>query len=153
MQSNSFNRLLVLITVAALVLPGMLWAQSTTNGAISGTVSDSSGAVLPNITVNLKSVEKGFTNTTKTNSQGFYQFPLLEPAVYSITISAPSFKTVTSTTTVSVGENNVLNLKLEVGSTGTTVEVSGEAPLLQTANQLHSYGAGGANDRHDGRFS
>jgi Carboxypeptidase regulatory-like domain len=110
----------------------MLPAQSTTNGAISGTVTDSSGAVLPDITVNLKNVEKGFTNAAKTNSQGFYQFPLLEPGTYLLTISAAGFKTLSATTTVSVGANAIVNAKLEVGAQGTTVEVSGEAPLLQT---------------------
>jgi len=126
------TRLLVLIAVVSLLLPSVLLAQSTTNGAISGTVTDPSGAILPDITVNLRNVEKGFTNSTKTNGQGFYQFQLLEPATYTITISAPSFKTLTATTTVSVGANSIINAKLEVGATGTTVEVSGEAALLQT---------------------
>jgi hypothetical protein len=137
MKSTTSSRLLVLTTLvlttlAAFVLPGMLRAQSTTNGAISGTVTDSTGAILPNVTVNLKSVEKGFTNTTKTNSQGFYQFPLLEPGTYAVSISASGFKTLTATTTVSVGSTSIVNPKLEVGTQGMTVEVSGESPLLQT---------------------
>jgi hypothetical protein len=132
MRFTTSTRLLVLIAVLSLLLPSVLLAQSTTNGAISGTVTDPSGAVLPDITVNLKNVEKGFTNTAKTNGQGFYQFPLLEPATYAITISAPSFKTWTTTTTVSVGANAIMNAKLEVGAAGTTVEVSGESALLQT---------------------
>ena len=132
MRFNTSTRLLVLTAVVALLLAGVLLAQSTTNGAISGTVTDPSGAVLPDITVNLKSVEKGFNNTAKTNSQGSYQFPLLEPGTYTLTVSAPSFKTLTATTTVSVEQTAIVNLKLEVGAAGTTVEVSGEAPLLQT---------------------
>ncbi len=132
MRLTTFSRLLVVITVSALVLPAMMPAQSTTNGAISGTISDPSGAVLPDITINLKSVEKGFTNTTKTNSQGFYRFPLLEPGTYAVTISAAGFKTLTATTTVSVGATAIVNTRLEVGAQGTTVEVSGESPLLQT---------------------
>ncbi len=131
MRPNS-TKLFVLIVIMALVLPGVLAAQSTTNGAISGTITDASGAVLPDITVNLKSTEKGFTNSTKTNGQGFYQFPLLEPGTYAITISATSFKTSTLTTTVSVGSTSIVNTKLEVGSAGTTVEVTSQAELLQT---------------------
>ena len=130
MQLNSTK--LFLMVLLALLLPGLLVAQSTTNGAISGTVTDASGAILPDITVNLKSTEKGFTNSTKTNAQGFYQFPLLEPGGYAITISAPSFKTSSLTTTVNVGSTSIVNAKLEVGSTGTTVEVTSEAALLQT---------------------
>jgi hypothetical protein len=126
------TKLTFLIVLAALLLPGMLGAQSTTNGAISGTVTDATGAILPDITVNLKSIEKGFANSTKTNAQGFYQFPLLEPGTYAITIAAPSFKTSTMTTTVSVGAVSTVNAKLEVGAAGTTVEVTSEAAMLQT---------------------
>jgi hypothetical protein len=131
MRLNS-PKLPVLIALISLLLPGLLAAQSTTNGAISGTVTDATGAILPDITVNLKSTEKGFANSTKTNSQGVYQFPLLEPGNYAITISAPSFKTSTLTTTVSVGVTSTVNAKLEVGAAGTTVEVTSEAAMLQT---------------------
>ncbi len=132
MTSRSLNRIFVFLTLAALLLPGALLAQSTTNGAISGTVTDASGAVLANVAVNLKSIEKGFTQKTSTNAQGFYEFPLLEPGTYNVTIAAHNFKTSSATTTVSVGSNAIVNVKLEVGAEGTTVEVSGEAPLLQT---------------------
>jgi hypothetical protein len=132
MRFNTSTRLLVLIAVMALLLPSVLLAQSTTNGAISGTVTDPTGAVLPGIAVHLKSTERGNTADAKTNGQGFYQFPLLEPGTYTISISAPSFKSLSATTTVSVGQDSIINAKLEVGSTGTTVEVSGETPLLQT---------------------
>jgi hypothetical protein len=125
-------RMLALVAVLSLMLPSTLVSQSTTNGAISGTVTDPSGAVLPDILVNLKSIEKGFTQATSTNAQGFYQFLLLEPGTYTVTMSAANFKTTAATTTVSVGQNAIVNAKLEVGATGTTVEVSGEAPLLQT---------------------
>jgi hypothetical protein len=128
----NLTKLPILIVLVALLLPSMLAAQSTTNGAISGTVSDASGAVLPDITVNLKSTEKGFTSSSKTNAQGFYQFPLLEPGQYAIKISAPSFKTSTLNTTVSVGATSSVDVKLEVGASGTTVEVTSEAALLQT---------------------
>ncbi len=131
MRLNS-TKLLVLMTFVALLLPNVLAAQSTTNGAISGTVTDASGAVLPDTTVDLKSTEKGFTSSTKTNASGFYQFPLLEPGTYSIRISATGFKTSTLTTTVSVGATSTLNARLEVGAAGTTVEVTSEAALLQT---------------------
>jgi hypothetical protein len=132
MRFNTSTKLVALIAVMGLLLPGVLLAQSTTTGVINGTVTDASGAVLPNVTVNMKNVERGFTNTAKTNSQGAYQFPLLEPGTYTITVTAPSFKTFSETTTVSVDATTIVNAKLEVGAAGTTVEVSGEAPLLQT---------------------
>jgi hypothetical protein len=131
MPSKDSSRFFTLLTIA-LLLPVVMLAQSTTNGAITGTVTDPSGAVLPDINVNLKSLDKGFTQATTTNSQGFYQFPLLEPGSYSLTISAAGFKTATATTLVSVGQSATFNARLEVGAQGTTVEVSGEVPLLQT---------------------
>jgi len=131
MQLNSSK--LFALMLLALLLPSMLVAQSTTNGAISGTVTDATGAVLPDITVTVKSTEKGFSNSTKTNGLGTYQFPLLEPGTYSLTLSAAGFKKTTATTTVSVGSTAIVNAKLEVGdASGTTVEVSSEAPLLET---------------------
>jgi hypothetical protein len=132
MHFKTSTRILALLAVVAVLLSGMLFSQSTTTGAISGTVTDPSGAVLPGIEVNLKSLGKGFTQSTKTNGQGFYQFPLVEPGTYTITIAAASFKTLTTTTTVNVDQNTIVNSKLEVGAAGTTVEVSGAAPLLQT---------------------
>src|SRR5580693_7842583 len=132
MRSNIINRLFVLTAVVTLLCTGSLFAQSTVNGTINGTVMDSSGAVLPGVSVALKSLDKGFTQETKTNAQGGYQFPLLEPGTYSLTMSATGFKTTAATTTVSVGATAILNAKLEVGAQGTTVEVSGESPLLQT---------------------
>jgi hypothetical protein len=131
MQLNS-TKLLLSMALVIFLLPSVLAAQSTTSGAISGTVTDASGAVLPDVTVNLKSTEKGFTNSTKTNAQGSYQFPLLEPGTYAIAISATGFKTSTLSTTVSVGATSTINAKLEVGASGTTVEVTSEAALLQT---------------------
>ena len=90
---------LALLAAVTILLPTVLLAQSTTNGAISGTVTDPSGAVLPGLTVTLKSTEKGFTQEAKTNTQGFYQFTLVEPGTYTVTISAAGFKTSTTATT------------------------------------------------------
>jgi hypothetical protein len=132
MRFTTLSRLFAVLAVIALLVPGVVLAQSTITGAISGTVTDPSGAVLPDVTVTLKSVDKGFTQTGKTNSQGFYQFQLLEPGTYSIHVAPANFKAVTATSSVSVGQNAIVNVKLEVGAAGTTVEVTSEAALLQT---------------------
>jgi hypothetical protein len=123
---------MVLIAALALCFSMPLSAQSTTNGTIIGTVTDSSGAVLVEVSVSLKSLEKGFAQQTKTNAQGTYQFPLLEPGTYSVTMTAHGFRNATATTTVSVGTTAIVNAKLEIGTTGTTVEVFGASPLLET---------------------
>ena len=123
--------LLVLAAACCLFASQLLLAQSATTGEISGTVSDPSGAVVPNVPVTLKSVEKGFTQSAATNSQGAYRFSLLAPGNYTISATASGFKTTTVTQPVSVGAVAITNITMELGTTGTTVEVSGEAPLLQ----------------------
>ena len=133
MNCKRFLLFTLLLTLAGCLLAStMTFAQSATTGEINGTVTDPSGAVLPNVPVTLKSLDKGFTQTGTSNAQGAYRFALLAPGSYSISASQPGFKTTTVSETVSVGAVSILNLKMEVGTTGVTVEVSGEAALLQT---------------------
>ncbi len=122
----------ILALAGCLLASSPLFAQSTTTGEIAGTVTDPSGAVLPNVTVTLKSVDKGYNQTAKTNTNGSYRFPLLAPGSFSVSATSAGFKTTTESTTVAVGSTSPVNIKLEVGTAGTTVEVTGEAPLLQT---------------------
>jgi hypothetical protein len=125
--------LTVLLALAGYLLTSTVtFAQSSTTGEISGTVTDPSGAVVANAPVTLKSVEKGNTQTATTNAQGGYRFALLAPGKYLVSATVPGFKTITVEQTVSVGAVAITDLKMELGSTGVTVEVSGEAALLQT---------------------
>jgi hypothetical protein len=132
MRFTTFSKVLVLIAMVALVRPGVLLGQSTTQGAISGMVSDPSNAILPNATIQLKSLDKGYTDEATTNAQGAFQFPLIEPGRYEVQVSVSGFKQYAARVTVNVGQVTNVNARLEVGTTGTTVEVSGEAPLMET---------------------
>ena len=118
---------LVLTTSAAL-------AQSIISGEITGVVTDSSGAVLPNATVTLTSKETGTTQQTTTNSGGGFRFPLLRPGVYTVSATAKGFSTLTQDVTVGVGQVTNASLQLRVGTGSETVEVTGAAPLLETEN-------------------
>jgi len=95
-------------------------------------VTDPSGAIVPDVTVNLKNIEKVLRIPRRRIPRASTSSPCWSPQPITITISAPSFKKLTATTTVSVGANSIINAKLEVGAAGTTIEVSGEAPMLQT---------------------
>jgi hypothetical protein len=109
-------------------------AQVTT-GTISGTVIDSSGAVVPGATLILKSVEKGFSRTVSTDASGRYHAPDLELGSYEITVEVAGFQTVIrSGITLTVGREAVVDFTLQVGAVTQTVTVTGEAPLVQTAN-------------------
>src|SRR6202046_5125230 len=132
MRFNTAIRQFVWAVVLALVLPGALLSQSATEGAISGTVTDASNAVLANTTVTLRNLDKGYSRQTTTNAQGVFQFTLADPGNYEVVIAASGFKQFGAKAGVNVGQVTVVNAKLEVGAAGTTVEVSASAPLMDT---------------------
>ena len=121
---------LLLATVASLPL----MAQSLTSGDISGIVTDPSGAVVPNANVTVKSSETGATVTVTTNAQGVYRASLLKPGPYTVSISASGFRAADHHATVAIGQVATVNVTMSLGQESTTVEVSSEAPVIQTEN-------------------
>ncbi len=133
---SRFNsRLLCLGIVLALVLTtSAVFAQSTISGEITGVVTDSTGAVVPNATATLNSKEMGTTQTVTTNAAGAFRFPLLRPGVYTVSVKVTGFSTATQDVTVGVGQVTTASLQLRVGAPSETIEVTGAAPLLETEN-------------------
>jgi hypothetical protein len=128
-----FKSLRILAALAtALVLASVSMAQNIVTGGISGTVTDASGAVVPGAKLTLKSNTTGATLTTTTTSTGLYNFPLLKPGSYTVTLSQTGFHSVSETVDVPLGQVATVNVKLAVGNASETIEVSGTAPLLQT---------------------
>src|SRR5579863_3302623 len=132
MRFTLFTRLCVLLAVVALLSPSVLLAQNIVTGAVSGTVTDPSGAVVPNAKVVLKSKSTGETQASTTGSSGLYTFPLLKPGSYTVNISQSGFRGVSQKVDVLLGQVLPVNIKLAVGNGSETVEVTGTAPLLQT---------------------
>ena len=111
------------------------WAQTIVTGGLSGTVSDPSGAAIASATLTLKSAATGESFSTSSSPTGEYQFSLLKPGDYTLTISKDAFNTTTRKINVQLGQNAMVNIRLEVGTSSTIVEVTGEqTPLLQTEN-------------------
>jgi len=109
-----------------------LWAQFTSS--IEGTVSDPSGAVVSNTTVTLKNEETGVMQATQTQDSGYFRFTSLPSAVFSLTVAAHGFKTtVQEHIRVEVAETKTVNLHLVVGGADAVVEVTGEAPSIETS--------------------
>jgi hypothetical protein len=123
---------ILLVVIASGFTPSAR-AQSSTTGALNGTVTDPSGAVVPGATVTLTNNATGQSQGTTTGSNGGYTFPLLTPGSYSVRIEASGFKAyVASSVTVNVTETPFLGTKLEIGQSTQVVTITGEAPVLQT---------------------
>lgn len=112
-----------LFSVFLLYSPVVLGQAST--GTVSGTVTDSSGAVIPDGTVTLTETASGSVRRTNTNDKGFYLFPYVNPGTYSVTVTKQAFKTTVVTgQVVEVGRQLTVNAILELGSVSQTVEVT-----------------------------
>jgi hypothetical protein len=109
-----------------------LWAQFTS--AIEGTVSDPSGAVVPGASVTLKNEDTGATRSTETTVAGYYRFPSLPAARFSLRVSAAGFKThVQENIRLQAAEIQTVNFVLELGTTATEVTVSAAPPPVELA--------------------
>ena len=113
---------LVLTLATCLAVNGK--AQVGGSGNIQGTVTDATGAVIPNATVTLTSQTTQVSRTAKTDTAGDYVFPNLTPDTYSVTASLSGFQTFTSTGNVlEVGSSISINVKMTVGAQDQKVEV------------------------------
>ena len=125
-----------LLRVSAIVVFAIgptAWAQTADTGAITGKVYDPSGGVVPEATATVTSLATSQSRQVTTNAEGVFQFPLLQPGTYSVTVEAKGFeKQTVPELHVVVTETATLELRLKVGNVSTEVQVSAAAPLLQT---------------------
>jgi len=119
----------VVCSSAILVRPA--FAQKIT-GDISGTVTDQTGAAVPNAAVNVQNLGTGEKATGTTNETGFYRIVNLPPGQYRMTIEVTGFKTMERPATVSIALVTEANFALQVGTRAETVEVQAVAPLVET---------------------
>jgi len=102
-------------------------------GSVTGTVTDTSGAVVPNAQVKLLNTDQGITLETRSNNSGGYTFSPVRIGHYTVTVSAQGFATTTQKNlTVNVAQVLQVNVQLKLGATTETVEVNTAPPLLQT---------------------
>lgn len=131
---KAVSGLLAALAVVALVcLP--VRAQ-TDLAAISGTVTDSSGAAIANCQVKIENLQTQATRAITTNAGGFYSAPSLTVGQYRVTASAQGFKTTTQTVTLTVS-GTTANLQLEVGNVSQQVVVQGGAGSNALQTQTH----------------
>jgi Carboxypeptidase regulatory-like domain/TonB dependent receptor len=102
-------------------------------GAISGTIQDTTGAVVPGAHVTLLNTDQGITLQTTSSSAGVYTFSPVRIGHYKISATAKGFaKTTQENVTVNVAQSLLVNIQLKLGAATETVEVSTAPPLLQT---------------------
>jgi hypothetical protein len=108
-------------------LSAIISAQVAITGKITGVVTDSSGAAVPNATVTVKSSALMTPRTTTTAADGGYLFDLLSPGTYEVTVTASGFQTVNETgIVITAGFTATINSKLQVGQVTQTIQVEGE---------------------------
>jgi len=117
------------------LLAGAAIAQTIT-ASITGSATDPSGAIVPNAAVTATNTETNVRTASNTNSEGLYTFPFLRVGSYTITVEAKGFKkSVVGPFQVEANQIARMDVKLELGDTSVTVEVTGVGALLQTETQ------------------
>jgi outer membrane receptor protein involved in Fe transport len=122
-----------LVLVLTVLLSVRVDAQ-VVGGTFSGTVTDTSGAVIPDAQISIKNVATGVTRNIASDAAGFYIAPNLLPGNYEISVSAPGFATqVRADINLGVGAQQVLNVTMQVGQVTEKIQVTGAAPAVQLA--------------------
>ena len=133
-----FGRFVTLI-FALIVLGTCLSVAQTSTATILGTVKDTSGALVPGVSITVKHTERGLTRSVMSGERGAYTVPLLPVGAYEITTTMPGFKqAVRSGINLVVGQEAVVDLTLEVGANTEQVTVTEEAPLVNTTTSSTS---------------
>ena len=135
--------------IATLAMATFLFSQDIRTATLVGTVTDSSGAVVPNVAVTVTNIDTGVATRSLTKAEGAYYLPFLNVGNYRLTMEAPGFKKYEQSGLVlNAGENPRVDVTLEVGSTGETIKVTASAPLLVTDSAVVG-GITNAKDIHD----
>src|SRR5689334_18249657 len=134
------SRTLLKATASLWLLSAVAFGQSEVGGAtINGTVTDQSGAAVPNAKVTISSPAIGLTRSTETSDVGLYSFPRLPVGTYDLTVDAQGFKTTKRTSIpLQVGAVATIDLRLELGAAQETVSVTADAPVVETTRSSAS---------------
>ena len=126
------NRYMIGLACVLVLFTATIRAQQTSGSSV-GTVTDNTGAVVAGAAVTLTNVDTGDHRTATTNAAGDYQFVNLLPGNYRIDIEASGFKHfIRTNVVVQVQGNTRVDAPLELGNVSETVEVSSQAPLVET---------------------
>jgi hypothetical protein len=119
---SQVNHKLLYLFALLLCLPSLVFAQVDT-GTLTGTVKDTTGAVVPDAMVTVRNTATGATRVVQTASDGVYTVPGLAPSLYDVTASKTGFADYKTQATITVGSHVTLDVPLSVSQVSTTVEV------------------------------
>jgi len=106
------------------------------DSSLTGTVTDASGASIPNASVAVSDATKQTVQTVKSDAAGRYQIDGLASGSYKIEAAAPGFQKLEQPVTLATAQQDVANLKLQVGSASETVSVTAESRVVVTSRSL-----------------
>src|SRR6266446_8217782 len=131
---NSIVSLLVMLALV-LSIPHGASAQGSASANLSGTVHDSTGAVVPDANITLRDAQKGTERKSSTNDAGVYVFTSVPPGVYSLSVDKTGFASAAQQNlTLLVNKDSNQNFILRVGSNEQTVTVEASAVTIETGN-------------------
>ncbi|HEX8286407.1 MAG TPA: carboxypeptidase regulatory-like domain-containing protein [Pyrinomonadaceae bacterium] len=129
-------KFLATVFFCLIVAIGQVSAQSSVTGGIRGKVTDPQGAVVPNATVTVTNVGTNKVDTATTDQDGGYRFSNLQPGVYTVGITATGFANFNQErVVVEVGQVTTVDVPLGIAGQTATVEVTAEAPVINTNQQ------------------
>ncbi len=118
--------------------------QAARTATLVGTVTDPTGALVPGAKVTVTNTETGFVSNGVTNAEGSYYIPFLAVGAYELKVEAPGFKTfVQRGIDLRAAEVPRIDVKLEVGATSESVQVTGSAPLPRDRDRASNPDHGG----------
>ena len=125
----------IILLCCLLTVASSVWAQTSSTGALTGTTTDSSGAVVVNAMVTITSLDTNQSRTETTGRDGTYKFSLLPPGNYRVKFEATGFTSVEiPSIAVQVTETAVLDRALQVGATAQTIRVEGSVETIQATS-------------------
>src|SRR5215831_17731821 len=125
---------LVALLSCVVLLAAQTFAQSS-NATVSGTVSDSTGALIPGVSITATNTQTGIVTTVITNESGTYNFASLQPGVYNFSAELSGFQTHTySAFQLGLSQQVRLNFTLQIGGVAQSVEVTVAADTLLAAS-------------------
>ena len=130
--SNAFAQTHLMLLLVVLMAALRVGAQTSTTGDVAGVVTDPTAAVVSGAPITLKNVDTGSSTSTTTNTQGSYNFSLLQPGNYSVSANVAGFQKILRTVMVTLGTSSTVNLQLSLSAQTESVDVTDQVTGVQT---------------------